>query len=460
MTACALRLRLEPLPLPPRPLALQVGWPRWHEAAAAPPVVPRSLGDALTLDSYAVLGGAPSHTPWPNDAHDGATNDGAHDGAHDGAPMGSTTAMASTAPMETFALYADESRDAMAWVRTVRAIGPCLEAPRWPPEPGPYPCEVPLRCQEVAGARVSYELFTAHVTTANGPHCAALRHRAAPAGQGAAPGGSSAVAGGTGAMADAPIFTYVHATPRPGLSADAFVAMVVGLAAQLEAAGLEVAGRLEAAAEAAAPRAAHPPITALSTIPSAVMDAQDGAPDSSCGGQGVGRGQAVAVRVASAQHGAPHRAKAAETGRSRPLGFSSMTGGARGSFTFGAIPPFTMPREWMLMPTHWYVPRRQPSPQPPPSAGAAPPWRARVACNHLAFDAAIASDSSHSHLLPQPPSSLTTPCWASVFPSAGTRRRAPRRACSPMRPRAHSPARRRRAWARPHSRRVVTLHAP
>lgn len=47
--------------------------------------------------------------------------------------------------METFALYTDKNRDSMAWVRTIRSVGPKEEEPLWPPQPGAYPCETPMQ---------------------------------------------------------------------------------------------------------------------------------------------------------------------------------------------------------------------------------------------------------------------------------------------------------------------------
>ena len=67
-------------------------------------------------------------------------------------------------------------------------------------------------------------LFTAHVTAANGPHCAALHWCSKSATSGCSM--SSSMNRCNGHAGHGPI-VYVHATPRPGLDADMFVEMVV-----------------------------------------------------------------------------------------------------------------------------------------------------------------------------------------------------------------------------------------
>lgn len=112
-----------------------------------PPSVKTLLPGGLRLDSFCVFRGT------------GMAKVGGDD---------LPTAVATAA--ETFALYVVDGRDAMAWVRVVRAFGPCGEAPRWPPEPGPYPCEVPLQKHNIDGRTV----YTAHACKATGPHDAAF----------------------------------------------------------------------------------------------------------------------------------------------------------------------------------------------------------------------------------------------------------------------------------------------
>ena len=155
-------------------------FPVWSDAASAPASAPRRLGKLL-LDSYGVLNG-----------------DGSAATEHDGPAE-------QREPMETFALFVDNNRDSMAWVRWVRAVGPQQELPRWPPEPGAYPCEVPV--QRIESPWKEYTVFTAHVTVHNGPHCASLRKRVLT-------------------PADDGVIVYIHATPRPGLDVDTFLEMV------------------------------------------------------------------------------------------------------------------------------------------------------------------------------------------------------------------------------------------
>jgi hypothetical protein len=85
-------------------------FPQWHSADTAPDAVPRHLGDDLTLDSFAILGGS--------------------SGGTSSKPAGRQV------PVETFVLYCDATRNAMLWVRTLRSLDPRKQPVRWPPEPG------------------------------------------------------------------------------------------------------------------------------------------------------------------------------------------------------------------------------------------------------------------------------------------------------------------------------------
>ena len=169
------------------------------EQRALPKGVPERLPFGLLLDSLGVLGGT--------DGGGGSDGEGA-DG-EGGAGMAKE-------PMEMFALYAAEGRDAMAWVRVVRGVGPCAEAPRWPPSLGSYPCEGPIRRHDdICGCEV---LYTAHARAATGPHDAIF----CVAEHGKEDGGSHAPGNGA---AGGPL-VFVHATPRPGLDVDAFLQVV------------------------------------------------------------------------------------------------------------------------------------------------------------------------------------------------------------------------------------------
>jgi hypothetical protein len=112
---------------------------------------------------------------------------------------------AAASAVETLALYVADGRDAMAWVRVVRAFGPCGETLRWPPELGSYPCELPLQERSIEGRTV----YTAHVCKATGPHDAAFLE----VGEHVPPN-------------ERPALVLVHATPRPGLNIEAFLQLV------------------------------------------------------------------------------------------------------------------------------------------------------------------------------------------------------------------------------------------
>ena len=163
-------------------------FPVWGAADAAPEQVPKRLGRDLLLDSFGVLGGNKNSSS----SSDGAEGHGAW--------------------METLALYCNESRDAMLWVRAVRAVGPREEAPLWPPAPGAYPCQVPMhKCDSSPDLAV----FTAHVTRLNGPHDCAFRRLSHGSAGCTSPSSTSATT-----------TTYVHATPRPGFDISHFCSII------------------------------------------------------------------------------------------------------------------------------------------------------------------------------------------------------------------------------------------
>jgi hypothetical protein len=167
-------------------------FPVWGAAVAAPEQVPKRLGEDLVLDSFGVLGS--------NSTSSNKSTNSSGDEGHG-------------AWMETFALYCNESRDAMLWVRAVGAVGPREEAPLWPPAPGVYPCEVPMhKCD----ASPDLEVYTAHVTRLNGPHDCVFRRLSRGSASITLPGSS----------APSTTTTYVHATPRPGFDASRFCNMI------------------------------------------------------------------------------------------------------------------------------------------------------------------------------------------------------------------------------------------
>ena len=158
-------------------------YPRWMAAAKAPTTVPRLFG-SLVLNSFGVLDGNGTLSEKKKEKKDLEERRNI------------------MVPMETFALYTDRHCDSMAWVRTIRGVGPKEEVPLWPPQPGAYPCDIAL--QEYTDLE-HYHMFTAHVTKANGPHCAAIK---------------SLVNGQ---------FHFIHATPRPGFDVPTFIHMVTSL---------------------------------------------------------------------------------------------------------------------------------------------------------------------------------------------------------------------------------------
>ena len=147
-------------------------YPEWMNGTKAPTNIPRRFG-MLSLNSFGILDG-----------------------------NGELHVTKKETPMETFALYTDENRDSMAWVRTIRSVGPKEEEPLWPPQPGAYPCETPMQEWIIEEVVEHYQVFTANVTRENGPHCAAIKNKSNG------------------------MYRYVHATPRPGFNANDFFRLI------------------------------------------------------------------------------------------------------------------------------------------------------------------------------------------------------------------------------------------